>query len=104
MTILGSDLRRCAPSPTWIVFTTPLAMTESFPATERTPSLSWDMSGALGSMSVRRYAFPVCTRQKEISRQADNVKLYVKKLNWREKTQGKFLQLKVWHVEEKKHL
>lgn len=39
--------------------TTPLAITESFPATERTPILSCDMSGALGSMLVRRYELPV---------------------------------------------
>lgn len=48
---------------TWIVLTTPLAMTESFPATERTPSLSWDMSGAFGSMLVNRYELPTCVRQ-----------------------------------------
>lgn len=51
---------------TWIVLTTPLAMTESFPATERTPSLSWDMSGALGSMLVNRYELPMCTRQTQV--------------------------------------
>lgn len=48
---------------TWMVLTTPLAMTESFPATERTPSLSWDMSGAFGSMLVNRYELPTSVRQ-----------------------------------------
>lgn len=48
--------------PTWIELTTPLAMTESFPATERTPSLSCDMSGALGSTLVRRYELAAWTR------------------------------------------
>lgn len=44
---------------TWIVLTTPLAITDSFPATERTPSLSCDMSGALGSTLLRRYELAV---------------------------------------------
>lgn len=35
--------------------TTPLAMPDSLPATERTPSFSCDMSGALGSTLVKRY-------------------------------------------------
>ena len=35
--------------------TTPLAMPDSLPATERTPSLSCDMSGALGNTLVKRY-------------------------------------------------
>ena len=35
--------------------TTPLAMPDSLPATERTPSRSWDMSGALGNALVNRY-------------------------------------------------
>lgn len=48
---------------TWIELTTPLAMTESFPATERTPSLSCDMSGALGSTLLKRYELPVHTRR-----------------------------------------
>lgn len=43
---------------TWIVLTTPLAMTDSFPATERTPCLSCDMSGALGSTLLRLYELP----------------------------------------------
>lgn len=34
-------------------------MTDSFPATERTPSLSCDMSGALGSTLLRRYELAV---------------------------------------------
>ena len=33
-------------------------MTDSFPATERTPCLSCDMSGALGSTLLRRYDPP----------------------------------------------
>ena len=41
--------------PTWMEVTTPLAMPDSLPATERTPRRSWDMSGALGNALVNRY-------------------------------------------------
>lgn len=46
-TIIASEHR---PIPlTWIEVTTPLAKTESFPATDLTPCLNCAMSGALGS-------------------------------------------------------